>query len=594
MIMAAAHSSKPHIAERLQELRQVWLGYSRSAQEREAKEAALLQEVERVDRAAARISIETERLRRLKDEAMEAVRRVEPGLVDSPSHSRPSSGQSVTQDDMLYLNKDLKHVRDMILSENLHDNDDSGPRLTEMMGSGSHIRRHGSHGSLVPSSPMSRTMPPPMPLMNNWGMYQGPGGYYPPPPHDGGYPPYDENYGYYPYVLAPPPPPHHQPRMSQSQMWRMYEQGHPRGHPRFDRDMSSEGENTSNDACDLSSSEASGSGRRRKNKSFSPKPPLMTRPERRKSASRSRKSRPQSPRVDIQDSSDPIRLINPDVKKTGDQKSDTKKLSDCKEPEINDDETVKESDPTKVKTPPSDSEEERKEVDETLHPKPAPIRNNSKSEQLKRMESEQKFVLESGDEDEDKLYSSETESSVQEPEAQEKKTSLDRERKVGLVPRQNSVVETTAYQQMLQGGGKKSSPVVIDDETSSDDIEAQLAVPKPRTNFMSGSGGLHNEEDQSFGDSSPVQTKQQTHNDLIVEAEPLRMTGMGGQRGFGLPGIAGAASTASGLAGGKLGHPLAQRAGMMALSTGAHAQTGGEDPAHLSAPDDDDDDDFWG
>ena len=155
MIMAAGHSSNPHIAEKLQELRGAWLGYSSYAKEREAKEAALLHEVERVDRAAARISIETERLKRLRDEAMEIVRRVEPQLVeDSP---RSPGGRSVTRDDdMLYLNKDLKYVRDLMLSENLHDSDDSGPRLTEMMGTSSRLRRHGSFGSLLPSSPMSR------------------------------------------------------------------------------------------------------------------------------------------------------------------------------------------------------------------------------------------------------------------------------------------------------------------------------------------------------------------------------------------------------------------------------------------------------
>ena len=607
MIMAAGHSSHPHLAGRLQELRGAWLGYSSYAKEREAKEAALLQEVERVDRAAARISIETERLRRLRDEAMDIVRRVEPQLVeDSPT--RPSSGRSVTQDDdMLYLNKDLKHVRDLMLSEHLHDSDDSGPRLTQMMGtSGPRLRRHGSSGSLLTSSPMSRAMPPPMPLMNNWGMYQGPGGYYPPAPHDGGYPRYDEHYGYHPHMYngqPPPPGPYAdqyppQPPMSQSQMRWMYEHGHhPRGHPRYDRDnrdMSSEGENTSNDACDLSSSEASGSGRRRKNKKF----PAVTKSERRKSksSSRSRKSCSQSPREDDRDKANPIRGTNPDEKNTGDQnpEPDIKKLSAKKDGDArNDGPGSPKEDPVEKQQPAFVQKEIIKQPAVSV-----PSRVNSKSEQLMRMESEQKIVLESGDEEDGKLYSSEssvrepevqdTESSIREPEVQEKKTSLDRERKVGVGPRQNSVVETNAYQMMMHGGVKKPAPVVIDDETSSDDIEAQVAIPKPRTNFMSGSGGLHNMEDESFGDSSPGQNKQRNQTDHIIEAEPLKMTGMGGNMGFGLPGIGG------GLAGGRLGHPLAQRAGMMALASSANTGHQHEDAGQLSAPDNDDDDDFWG
>ena len=96
-------------------------------------------------------------------------------------------------------------------------------------------------------------------------------------------------------------------------------------------------------------------------------------------------------------------------------------------------------------------------------------------------------------------------------------------------------------------------------------------------------------DDESFGDSSPGQHKQKTQNNHIIEAEPLKMTGMGGHMGFGLPGIAGASR---GLTGGRLGHPLAQRAGMMALASGGN--TGHEDGGQLSAPDNDDDDDFWG
>ena len=46
------------------------------------------------------------------------------------------------------------------------------------------------------------------------------------------------------------------------------------------------------------------------------------------------------------------------------------------------------------------------------------------------------------------------------------------------------------------------------------------------------------------------------------------------------------------LAGGWLGHPLAQRVGLMAVASGDTGQHA-EDTGHVSAPDNDDDDDFW-
>ena len=66
MIVAASHAGKPLIAEKLKQLRGAWQGYNKFELEREAKEAALMKEVERVDRTAAKISQETERLKRLQ------------------------------------------------------------------------------------------------------------------------------------------------------------------------------------------------------------------------------------------------------------------------------------------------------------------------------------------------------------------------------------------------------------------------------------------------------------------------------------------------------------------------------------------------
>ena len=134
------------------------------------------------------------------------------------------------------------------------------------------------------------------------------------------------------------------------------------------------------------------------------------------------------------------------------------------------------------------------------------------------MESEQKFVLESGD-DEAKLYSSETEeSSARDAEdLASKKTSVDRERKVGVgvgvaqqQPEQPPPQQSSAYQQLLLGGQKQPPVPAAEEDTSEDDIEAQLALPaavaRPRPGLRPGAGAssLHNmDEDESFGHPAP-------------------------------------------------------------------------------------------
>ena len=579
-----------------------------------------MKEVERVDRQAAKIAIETERLKRLRDEAMEIVRRVEPGLMESPPPSRPLSSRSMTQDDMLFLNKDLKHVRDLILSENLHD--EEGPKLTDMFsGKNPQLRRHGSYGSLIHTSP-GGSVPPPMPLMNNY--Y----GYYPPPHEmmDGGYPPYEERYGYYPYMYGNMPPHpntppqmyHHDPcrKMSHSQMKKMHGHHHRNQHRYRDRDMSSEGENTSNDACDLSSSEASGSGRRRKNKSVSPKPPMMPRYER--VVPKSRKSRSKSPekRQERDEVPEPPRKSSSNIQRQEIDVNDKPEKTSV--PETPEKKSIVES-PEKISEHIKENIESRLQDNRPDENSELAVRNNDEKEsvpqktlktsekqviieperpksELRRIESEQKFVIDSPDEDNEdgKLYSSETDSSVKDVQPQKspiRRASVDRERKVGLGLHQNPV-ETSAYQQMLHGGLKKQEIVPsADDETSSDDIEAQLAIgnisTKPRTKFMASS--LHN-EDASLNDSPPAPTKK------LTQAEPLRMSGLGGHPmplSFGIPGIAGAGSAPGVLAGGKLGHPLAQRVGMMALANNDSVQQQNDAGGNMSAPDNDSDEDFW-
>ena len=247
--------------------------------------------------------------------------------------------------------------------------------------------------------------------------------------------------------------------------------------------------------------------------------------------------------------------------------------------------------------------------------------------ELKRMESEQKFVLESGD-DEAKLYSSETEeSSARDAEdLASKKTSVDRERKVGVgvgvaqqQPEQPPPQQSSAYQQLLLGGQKQPPVPAAEEDTSEDDIEAQLALPaavaRPRPGLRPGAGAssLHNmDEDESFGHPAPgthhqpasqvryISTSSAKYLFIIYlqeqkPAEPLRLSGLGGHPmplSFGLPGLAASGAAPGGLAGGRLGHPLAQRVGLMAVASGDTGQHV-EDTGHVSAPDNDDDDDFW-
>ena len=458
------------------------------------------------------------------------VRRVEPGLVTPAS---PRSLARAEEEDLLQLNPDLRDVRDLILSEDADP--EAGPRLTDLLGRGAgagarQLRRHGSYGSLV-----SPSMPPAMPLMPAW----APPPYPHPPPHHGdtlgGWPPYYDPY-YGPY-----PPPHllHYPKVSRRQQRR----------GRHERELSSEGENTSNDACDLSSSEASGSGRRgRKNKSMSPKPPLVARPH--KPGTKSRKSHSQSPRCRVEadkggHSTNPMKLKtsapDPDRSRHKADSFKDKNLSDnlgndaadndntespLPAPETNkvEDYSSKAGDrlienPHDKDLRPQDDNEDNEAQPPQPRPPPrrSPVRTQSQLE-LKRMESEQKFVLESGD-DEAKLYSSETEeSSARDAEdLASKKTSVDRERKVGVgvgvaqqQPEQPPPQQSSAYQQLLLGGQKQPPVPTAEEDTSEDDIEAQLALPaavaRPRPGLRPGAGAssLHNmDEDESFGHPAP-------------------------------------------------------------------------------------------
>ena len=64
VLQLAEATKRKGIVERLRELQSFWQGYSQQEYAREAREAAVRREVDRVDRAAARMAIQTERLRR--------------------------------------------------------------------------------------------------------------------------------------------------------------------------------------------------------------------------------------------------------------------------------------------------------------------------------------------------------------------------------------------------------------------------------------------------------------------------------------------------------------------------------------------------
>merc|ERR1712013_847897 len=178
--------------------------------------------------------------------------------------------------------------------------------------------------------------------------------------------------------------------------------------------------------------------------------------------------------------------------------------------------------------------------------------------------ADQNFMTESGDEDA-KLYSSESETSSQEI-APAKKVSAERERKVG-VGAQNT---NNAYQQMLLGGSKKTAPpVTFDDESTSDNIDDQsLSDFQPKPN--------------------PILKKE-------ASKPTTKLTGaLGGGGGHPMPISFAMGSKAPGLSAGKLGHPAAQKMGMLALNTETDSNNendGGDDD--LSAPENDDEDDFW-
>jgi hypothetical protein len=218
LISTSGRTEQPHIVGRLKAVRQAWQDYTWGEAERREREAALLREVERVDRQAARVVLETERLRRLKDEAMAAVRRLEPDLLPpaSPEPTRlPAYGWGGDgdgeEDNLLHLNRDLWQVRETLLRTSGQRREDrtDGIRLTDLLGTAS--SRHLGESPSQPGPTQAF-----YPRKNTWEarLPQAPPSYINPLPYPLPYSGHNLPY-FYP---GPPPPDTFDPR------WAAYHQ----------------------------------------------------------------------------------------------------------------------------------------------------------------------------------------------------------------------------------------------------------------------------------------------------------------------------------------------------------------------------------
>ena len=57
LVLASGRTEQPHVVTQLKAVRRAWADYTRGEAERRGREAALLREVERVDRMAARVAL---------------------------------------------------------------------------------------------------------------------------------------------------------------------------------------------------------------------------------------------------------------------------------------------------------------------------------------------------------------------------------------------------------------------------------------------------------------------------------------------------------------------------------------------------------
>ena len=57
LVLASGRTEQPHVVNQLKAVRRAWADYTRGEAERRSREAALLREVDRVDRMAARVAL---------------------------------------------------------------------------------------------------------------------------------------------------------------------------------------------------------------------------------------------------------------------------------------------------------------------------------------------------------------------------------------------------------------------------------------------------------------------------------------------------------------------------------------------------------
>ena len=474
------------------------------------------------------------------------------------------------------------------------------------------------------------SMPPPMPLLNTWNPGPGPGAYPVPSPGPGSYGgpgpyPGPESYAgpgpyqgpgpsYYPGPGYPAYPPMAYPPYNG---W----YPHP-GYParpgsqagRLDRETSTdEGENTSQDAGELSSSEASGSGRRRQ-RQVSPAPPRPVRhhntaspghrrhrpspsPKHRQKKSVEKQNSPAGPgsqespkqNFEPQIEVDGLHLSTfaPEdkVPGNGSELGGEENCEDIAAPAVAVTGGQLQSDVAIILTSKavSTSEGTRREKDDsekkTKDHKNIAEPDAEKPDQLLVSEPEPEVAA---------VQTSESESSeAVGQQVPERRVSVDRERKSGAY---QPAAASKAYQQLVAGSRSVQSSEEEEEgeeDSSSDSLEL-LARPRVHQNGFSGQaqGGVHVQDHQHLGEPSPSgqQQQHQAVRPVVLVGGLGGAVGRGGLGGHPVP---------LGLAGGRLGHPAAQRMGLLALGKEEEVQQSRQTAGQLSAPHSEDEDDFW-
>ena len=605
-VLAARQTGRPNLVARMEELRSAWSAHKASQQQRESREAKMVREVERVDRAAARLALETERLRLLKEEAMDTVKRVEPDLVDINGLSihPPAEG-----DRERFLAADLMSTHAALIGR-------EEPTLTSLLARCGRRGSLGSVGSLATGLGLDNGRYP-QNLREAWpagGRDEGCGYYgaqseYRQPE----YRPSSRGLNHYNYKNQYGDGGRRQDYRAQSPEYRDehddYRDGGSQGVNRpqrrsereaeypvhysnvrggtgrrgkYERETSTdEGENTSNDAGDISSSGESGSGKRRRRGRQSPAPVPPPRQQRTQSAGppplpspKQRQNNESSAKKSVDKFESPRVKDNSTRDKTTDNLKSVEDPSSPAEPII----------AGKKNCPPSPT----REVEPDANAQPDHLEAAKKEENYEN--SSNQPPPNPGQVVEDTSETSEATQPLA-PEMKEvlRRASLDRERKVGLgVPtallQTAEKTKTDAYQAML-AGARPTDQQTFTEESTSDDMEAEFAaLAKPKSKLHSTGGGFHDEGGDPFAEETEECSP--APRGRGVSLEPAATAGLagggmghmanlalsvGGGRGFGGSGLGPAVGRGGllgghgGLVGGRLAHPAAQKVGMMAV-----------------------------